>query len=121
MPTSDALAPIAKAAQYFVGAVAVAVVAALSDDHVTTVEVLQAALAGLTAGAVYVAGVPALKNVVAAAMLAVQFVITSVGNEGGLSDLTTAQWVMLGVIIANTVGVIVVPNSGAEPSSQPAA
>lgn len=116
MPTS-ALAPIAKAAQYFVGAVAVAVVAALSDDHVTTLEALNAALAGLTAGAVYTAGVPALKVGVAAVMGGVQFLVTALGTDGGFSDLSQAQWIMLAIVVANTLGVIVVPNTGTEPST----
>lgn len=117
MTLSEALKPIAKAAQYFAGAVLVAVVAAMSDGHVSTLEGLNAALAGLTAGAVYVAGVQALKTLVAAGMLGVQFLVTSLGTDGGFSDLSQAQWIMLGVIVANTLGVIVVDNKGTEPTT----
>lgn len=115
MTPTSALAPIRKAAQYFAGAVAISLVAAMSDDHVTTHEALTVVLSGLTAGAVYVAGVAALKNVVAALMLAVQFLVTAVGTEGGLGDLSSAQWIMLAIVVANTLGVVVIPNSGSEP------
>jgi hypothetical protein len=101
----------AKAVVAVLVAVAVAIVAALADNSVNTVEWVNVAIAGVTAAAVFAApNVPhakLTKTVLAVLGAVLAFVATAV-----VDGMTTAELIQCLVIAAGALGVYAVPNAG---------
>lgn len=105
-----------KAVTALLGAVAVVVASALTDDHVTSAEFVQMTVAGLTAFAVYLTpnlpGYNLAKTWTAAALAGLNLVAGWLANN---EHITNAMWVNVGIAVAVTLGVFVLPNQP-EPS-----
>lgn len=108
-----------KSLAFVVVAVLTAIVAALSDNVITTAELVQAVVAGAGAVAVYIvpnlaAGLGAyLKTFVAIATTAGTALVPILG-EGGFGNVPTSAWLTVIITALGAVGVYIAPNAPAE-------
>lgn len=100
-----------KAFTALLGAVAVVLASALTDDVVTAAEFVQMTVAGLAAFAVYLTpnlpGYGAAKTVVAAALAGLNLVAGWLANG---EEITNSMWVNVVIAVAVALGVFVLPN-----------
>lgn len=114
LPASAVLAPIAKAAQYAVGAAILLVATAATDGAYTTQEVVSIALAFFGTFLVYVPALVWVKKVVATVIAVLEFVQLHLTTDGGLGDFGAAQVWQIVIIVGVGLGVFLVPNRGTE-------
>ena len=107
----------AKAVVALVFAAATVAASAVTDGTITIIEWIEIAIAGLTAGGVWLnanlPGYQTAKTNVAAALAGLNF-LTGAVTDG----MTTAEWINFGLAFAGTVFVWAVPN---QPTPQPTA
>lgn len=108
-----------KAVAALLGAVAVVLASALTDDHVTAAEFVQMTVAGLGAFSVYLVpnapGYALAKTWTAAALAGLNLVAGWLANN---QEITNAMWVNVAIAVAVALGVFILPNSQ-EPAAAP--
>lgn len=108
-----------KAVLAVIATIFTAIIPVLStSSHVTPSQWINVAITGITAAAVFAApnipGARYTKAIIAVLMAVLGFVVTAVANCPSFAGchLATADWLQMGVLGLNAVGVFAVPNSG---------
>lgn len=110
-------AGVAKLITYIGLAVAAILVTALADDQLSTVELLNAAIAAVGALLVYeVTNAHGLKTIATFALAGLQALVLVVTDVGNLGDVSIANWLAVVIAAFAGIGVAFVPNKVVTPN-----